>query len=231
MNAVDIFLDKYKELEALAVDVYGLRPDGSAISQLERKAEFKTIKSELSYCREVRNLLQHNPKIGNQFAVEPSSNMIDLLSETIEKVRNPKKAGEIAIPISEVYWKTIDDLVYPTMQDMKQNIYTHVPILRDGKVTGVFSDNTLFAYILQDGIIGIDGSTRFKDLGEHLNIRSHPSETFMFAKFHALLSQIEDMFEDAFRKDERIGMIFLTENGKEQEKLRGIITPWDVLAS
>lgn len=231
MSAVEIFLDKYKELESLAVNTYGLIQDGSAISQLERKAEFRSIKSELSYCREVRNLLQHNPKVQNEFAVEPSSKMIDLLSQTIEKVRNPQKAGEIAIPINEVYWKTVEDLVYPTMQDMKKNIYTHVPILNDGKVTGVFSDNTLFAYILEDGIIGIDGNTKFIDLGEHLSLQNHPSEIFMFAKFNTLVSQIEDMFEAAFQKNQRIGMIFLTENGNENERLRGIITPWDVLAN
>ncbi len=231
MNAVEIFLDKYKELEALAVNAYGLAPDGSAISQLERKSEFRSIKAELAYCREVRNLLQHNPKVGNEFAVEPSSNMIELLADTIEKVRNPQKISEIAIPINEVYWKTIEDLVYPTMQDMKKNIYTHVPILKDGKVTGVFSDNTLFAYILEDGIIGIDEGTKFTDLGEHISIKNHPSEIFMFAKFHARVSQIEDLFEEAFQRNERIGMIFLTENGNEHEKLRGIITPWDVLGS
>lgn len=230
MNSVETFLDKYKELEALAVNTYGLIPDGSAISQLERKVEFKSIKAELSYCREVRNLLQHNPKLKNEFAVEPSPKMIDLLSQTIEKVKNPLKSGEIAIPINEVYWKTIDDLVLPTMHDMKNNIYTHVPILQDGKILGVFSDNTLFAYILEDGIIGIDDKTKFSDLTGHLNLKNHPSEIFRFAKFSSLVSEIEDMFEESFRKNERIGMIFLTESGKENEKLRGIITPWDVIA-
>lgn len=231
MSAVETFLDKYKELESLAVNSYGLIPDGSAISQLQRKAEFKNIKAELSYCREVRNLLQHNPKVRNEFAVEPSSKMIDLLSETIEKVKNPLKSGEIAIPMSEVYWKTIDDLVFLTMQDMKQNIYTHVPILQDGRVVGVFSDNTLFAYILEDGIISIDDKTKFNDIGEHLNLKNHPSEIFKFAKFNSLVSEIEDIFEESFQKNERIGMVFLTENGNENEKLRGIITAWDVIAS
>jgi predicted transcriptional regulator len=197
---------------------------------LEKRPEFRTIKSELTYCREVRNFLQHNPKIDSGFAVEPSLKMVELLTRLIEKLKNPLKSGEIAIPMQDVYWKKMDDLVLPTMHDMKKNTYTHVPILEDGRVIGVFSDNTLFAYILEDGIIGIDATTKFHDIKKHLEIKDRPSEIFKFAKFNTMVSEIEDIFEIAFRKNERIGMIFLTEKGSENEKLRGIITPWDLIA-
>ena len=41
----------------------------------------------------------------------------------------------------------------------------------------------------------------------------------------------EWLFEKALKKMERIGMIFLTENGKSTERLLGIMTPWDILAN
>ena len=63
MNNTDLFLDLYKQLEQTAVSVYGLPADGTAVSKLERFNEYKSIRAELKYCREVRALLTHNPKI------------------------------------------------------------------------------------------------------------------------------------------------------------------------
>ncbi len=84
---VDTFLNEYKRLERIAVDRYGFPDDGTAVSKLEKQSEFRKYKAELSYCREVRNLLQHNPKLADSFAVEPSDEMIRLLMQTIEKYK------------------------------------------------------------------------------------------------------------------------------------------------
>ena len=60
MDNTELFLDKYKELENAAINEFKLPPDGSAVAKLEKRSEFKDIRFELNYCREVRNLLQHN---------------------------------------------------------------------------------------------------------------------------------------------------------------------------
>ncbi|WP_411328773.1 hypothetical protein [Anaerofustis stercorihominis] len=41
--------------------------------------------------------------------------------------------------------------------------------------------------------------------------------------------EIEDMLYNAYKRNERIGAIFITENGKENERLIGLITPYDVI--
>ncbi|MDF2543326.1 MAG: hypothetical protein K0S47_3044 [Herbinix sp.] len=231
MKKAELFLDQYKTLEKLVTSTYKLASDGTAISQLERRPEFRKMKAELSYCREVRNLLQHNPKVGEDYAVEPSDSMIKLLSDIIEKIKNPMRGRDIAIPFQKVYWKSLEDLVLPTMKDMKNNVYTHVPMLQDGKVIGVFSDNSLFSYILEEEIVSIDNATKFLDIKKYLPLDRHPSEIFRFAKYDDLLSDIETLFEVTFDHKERIGMVFLTENGKETERIQGILTPWDIIGN
>ena len=75
MNNTELFLDLYKQLEQSAVLVYGFPSDGTAVSRLERVNQFKTMKSELKYCREVRALLVHNPRINGDFAVVPNKSL------------------------------------------------------------------------------------------------------------------------------------------------------------
>ena len=83
-----MFLNKYRELEAIVATEYNLSNSESAIGFLLRRPEYRSMKTELDYCREVRNLLTHNPKLNKRYAVEPSDEMIALLEQTMEKIKN-----------------------------------------------------------------------------------------------------------------------------------------------
>ena len=83
MDNTEIFLDKYKELENAAINEFKLPPDGSAVAKLEKRSEFKDIRFELNYCREVRNLLQHNQRRDDEFAVQPGKKMIWIASKIL----------------------------------------------------------------------------------------------------------------------------------------------------
>ena len=222
------FLDKYRQLEAIVSARYNLRDSESAVLFLERKPEYRAIKSELAYCREVRNLLSHNPKIQGRYAVEPSSEMIALLDRTIECVKNPQRAKHIWIPRSRISCRTMEDLVRPAMVEMNENIYTHIPILKDGVVVGVFSENTLLSCLLDGETVTIGNDIRFSDIQEYLPIDQHRAESFRFISQEMPVSEIEDLFAEATKRPERIGLLFVTKNGLKTEKLLGIISPWDV---
>lgn len=222
------FLDKYRKLEAIVSAQYNLSDSESAVSFLERRSEYRAIKSELAYCREVRNLLTHNPKVRNRYAVEPSGEMITLLEQTVERVKNPQKAKHICVPREKVYCRTMEDYVHPAMVEMNEQIYTHIPIMKDGVVVGVFSENTLLSYLIDDEIVSIDNNVKFSDIEKYLPLDRHRAESFRFIGQETLVSEIEDIFADAVKKSDRIGLIFVTNSGRKTEKLLGIISAWDV---
>ena len=222
------FLDEYKRLEEVAIKQYHFPADGTAIAKLEQEPAFRNIKAELSYCREVRNLLQHKPKIQGSYAVEPSDDMIKMLSETVQKVNNPPRARNVAIPLHMILSKGMEDLVLPTMREMMEKMYTHVPIMKNGSVIGVFSENTIFSYLATEGIVEIEENMKFSELEEYLPIEKHISESFRFIKQDMLLANVKEIFEEAHKKQDRIGLIFTTQTGRKTEKLLGIITAWDV---
>jgi len=226
----ELFLDKYKQLEAVIKAKAKLRDTDSAIKYILAKPEYREAKEGLDYCRQVRNLLTHNPKVDGRYAVQPNEAMIALLGEIIEKVRNPLRAKHIYIPRSNVLCRTMKDKVYPTMAEMKQRGYTHIPILQNGVVTGVFSENTVFNYLIENTVVRIDEKVTFGDIAKYLPIDAHGEETFRFVSKEALLDEIEEVFAEGRKKKERIGLVFVTHSGKPTEKLLGIISAWDVAA-
>lgn len=228
MNNTDLFLDLYKQLEQFAVKKYNYPEDGKAVYKLSARPEFAALRSELDYCREVRGILQHKPKVGKSYAVEPSDDMIGLLRATLDKVMNPPRAKDIEIPISSILYKSMDDLVLPTMLEMQKNVFTHVPILQDGVVIGVFSENTLFSYLADDRIVEIADDMKFSDLADYLPTDKHRAESFRFVRQSKLVAEINAMFEDALSKQDRIGLVFTTKTGNPKEPLLGIITAWDI---
>lgn len=228
MNKTETYIELYKELEELAVSRYGYPPDGRAVYQLQRRPEFKKLREELDYCREVRNLLQHRKRLGDSFPVEPSGAMLDFLRRVIALVESPPRAKDIQVPFPEVLWKTMEDRVRPTMLEMERRGFSHIPILRDGAVEGVFSANTVFTCLLDGELAGIGEDMRFAELREFLPPEKHRSESFRFIREDKLVDEMSEMIEKAQARHDRIGLFFTTVNGRSDEPIRGILTAWDV---
>ena len=106
----------------------------------------------------------------------------------------------------------------------------HVPVLdEDGRVTGVFTANA-FLYMMADrkGEL-IEKDYSFKDAEKYVAFDSHDSEVYRFVSRNLYVDELRDIFEKTYSGGKRLAMVFVTENGKEGEKLLGTISPWDVL--
>ena len=231
MNAIrsktEEFLDLYRQLESQIKESFP-EAGSSPIPWLCRRREFRHLSSELDYCREVRNLLSHREKINGSYAVEPSDAMVDTLRSTIDRITNPARAHHIMISRKQTIAKTMNDLVKPTMATMLERKFSHVPILKDERVIGVFGEAVLLRCLVEAETLSIDAAMRFRDLERYLPLENHVSEVFRFVSRNAYATDIADMFDEADRSEDRIGMVFVTENGKPTERLLGIITAWDI---
>ena len=228
MNRTETFIELYKALEELAVSRYGYPADGRAVYQLERRPEFRKVREELDYCREVRNLLQHRKRLGDAYPVEPSGAMLDLLRSVIAQVEAPPRAKDIQVPLQDVLCRSMEDPVRPAMLEMERRGFSHVPILRGGAVEGVFSATTVFTCLLDGSITGIGEDLCFSHLRDWLPPEKHRSESFRFIREDKLVEEISVMIEKAQARHDRIGLLFTTANGRSDEPIRGILTAWDV---
>lgn len=93
---------------------------------------------------------------------------------------------------------------------------------------GVFSERTLFDYILKQESKTIDEKLVISDLGETIDIHNHVSEAFIFVKKEVTVIEIEDIFRKGFKGDKRIAVVFITEDGTETGELLGLVSAWEV---
>lgn len=231
MTNAELFIEKYKLLEKTIKNMLSLENYESALIKLQGLPQFRHLKDDLNYLREIRNLLQHSPTLKGEYPIEPNYKLIHKIDEIISYIDKPPLAYDKCIKINNVCCAKWGDLIFPFMQKMQEQTYTHIPILKDGIVEGVFSENTLFGALIEDELVYEKNKTIFSDelIKKYSFIDSHVSESFQFVPKNIYLEDVKEMFNKSFGKRERLSMIFITEKGSPKEKLLGILTPWDII--
>ena len=230
-SATQEYLDLYNKLESAIRDAYDVPAEVGPVAWLAREGRgFRGIRKELDYCREVRNLLQHRERANGDYAVVPSEGMTRLLRETLAKVANIPRAMDLCVRAESVCSAGIEDPIRPAMREMASKGFTHVPILEDGRVVGAFSENTLLTYVNTDELVEIAEDDTFSKIGDLLPLDNHESEVFGFVGRNEVATSIAELFQNALRRQERLGMLFVTANGKQSERMLGVLTSWDMAA-
>lgn len=228
------FIDLYKQLEvAIETSYEGCPQDiGRAVSWLlsdksAPKLEYGLAK-RLKMCKNVRDALSHIPQKNGEYPVVPSEAMLQVLRDVLEQVERPPRARDYCVLTQDVFSVSMQDKIRPAMKRMVERSFTYVPVLEDDRVAGVFSENTLLSYVSSDTVVGIDTDDTFSALEALLPLGKHDSEMFGFVAMDDPISTVVDLFLKAMERGERLGMLFVTANGREGEKLLGILTAWDM---
>ena len=230
MTNADEYIQKFKELESVVKETFGLNDWDSVTNFLSKHDEYRPFREEIKYCQEVRNLLQHKQKIGGEYPVEPTREMINFLERTIDSLKNRKKCGEIMVPLSRLFYRKTSESVKGTLGKMTKIPTGHVPIVdENGRVCGVFTAVS-FLHIIADKKgepLGQDYS--FADAKEYVSFKHHSSEVYSFVEKNLYVDELKEIFEKTYSGGKRLAMVFVTTNGKPDGKLLGTISPWDVL--
>lgn len=226
MDNYERFIEKYKELEYVVSIKYNIPKNGSEISFLERRPEFNKYRKELEYCREVRNFLQHECKIDKEFAVIPSEEMINLIDKIIDLVNNPITCYKICKKVDQIYYKGLNDYVMSSMLAMNHKKYTHIPIIENKKIVGVFSKTSIFNYLMDEDIKNLNSSLKFIDIDKYISLES---ETYIFCDSKMNVKEMEENVVNEFRKGNKVSMIFITSNGLQNGDFIGLLTPFDIM--
>ena len=231
MTQAELYIEKYKTLEKVVRDTYGLNYSDSISYFLSRQDGFGKYKEDIRYCQEVRNWLQHNKKVNGQFAITPNDAMLQFIDALIVKVQNRPRCIDAAVRIGSVYTETLNGRVKTTIAQMREHRFSHIPIVRGGAVIGVFDENAVFNYLAEENRVSIDGELTFGEIEKYIRLDNREMEIFEFAPCHMYLDELEERFEQAFRQGKRIGMAFLTADGQRTSPLKGIVTAWDIIAA
>ena len=227
MTIEALFAEKWKELETstrLSFPTW----DGHEVEKFLKKMRVEGVDFTLLMAlRMVRNALAHNSMPNGKPIVELNAIIIPFLDDVISRIKKLPTVTNILIPRSAVFSASLDDTISSVVGTMLANVYSHVPVLdSNGMVLGVFSESTMLE--MNKAGIHNDGRTTLSIVSKFLPCDKHTAEVFRFVPKNDPVAHIRHLCAEALSKHERIGMIFVTENGKSDEPLLGILTVWDV---
>lgn len=230
-NSIDTFIAMFNKLEKWAKKEAGLHEDDSlkkAFSILRDKKKNAVVKryyDELELLRKIRNLLVHEKTDPENHVIYPSEEIVASLHEIYQKLAAPKKVGNVFN--RSVVTFTTEDSLASVLKVIEKQSYTNFPIyLPDGKFVGVLTDNGVARWLaenVEDGDLLVSTvETKVKDVIDREEIKNN----YIFINKNTSVYDAKDMFQS---HKVRLAAILITENGKEHEKLLGIITAYDIL--
>lgn len=229
-SRAEAFLKMYRVLEGMLEKRYaGKRQGSSVVMEYLRDDDSEPYRHELNVCREIRNLLSHNADEEGEPLVEPSEAVLTSLQNILEHVSAPKLAVEYGTPREKILWAHANDAAIEVMHRMTKYGFSHVPVMESGRITGVFSVGSLFAYLERKGMDGVSNSTRIGQLKDALNVNRQGAERYLFLPENATIYQVRAAFEERGERNHRLSAVFITKNGEQDGSLIAMLTPWDVL--
>lgn len=228
-GSISIFRELCNKFEDLVRIKYKVKDEEGAFYILSNQKEYKKFEKDINLIRKIRNLLSHGEcKVEGKTAIEINENIIEKLKEIISLLENPPLVTSRYI--TEMFVVDLEEKLEKLIKVMNEKKISHVPVLdKDKKLVGVFSENTIFSKLSEDEIIEIGKEYKVKDYEKYIKLENHSSEYFDFIKRNEELASAQNLFNKSIKKDKKLVMLFVTENGKKNEKILGILTPWDLL--
>ncbi len=221
------FFDLFKRIEGKLGDS---RMDHFMVKYNEatnKDTRLKHYKNQMKTLVKLRNIEAHHYKTNHFYDV--SQNSIEILKKILDCIEKPRRAYDISIKSSDMMICDIDDRLIDIVTFMGEKSYSYIPILKDKRFYGVFSSDVLFNYFFQTTESILDDTVTLESLKDYLPIEAHFSEKFKFVKRGTLLADVEKMLFKSYEKPKRLEAVFITENGKNDEELLGMVTAWDIL--
>jgi len=188
------------------------------------------LKDERIKCKEIditenhlKNILSlRNVKVHTPSFVEIKENAVMILQLIINNFC--RKASDIATPGEKIYKATPSFYIKDIIEMMAKNLYTHVPIIQGSKFIGIFSENTLLRLTVDNKNID---KLKIKDIQSYLKA-TEGTDAYEFLAADADFYKVHKLFQKYIDKNKRLGVIFLTNDGKKSGKIKGLITAWDL---
>lgn len=231
MNTITIetFMDACRDFEAAAKLKYHLEDSTSAYMYIAGLSTFASYRDEIHVIRTLRNMLAHNNmEIDGIEIIHFSPLLLSTLKKITNHIANPILVKECMV--KNIFTASFNDKISYLLKKMSEKGISHIPVLDEGyKLLGVFSRNTIFSKMSLEGMNEISNEDTLEEYAKYLPIEMHENEAFGFIGCDEDIEKAKSLFKRTKANKKRIVMLFVTKSGLRDERVLGILTPWDVL--
>ena len=203
-----LFLNLYRQLEEIREN------KGDVYSFYKNKYY-----EQLNSYREIRNYLTHEQYKGTYPIAVSNKVCLDF-----ESIINRMKENVYSRCNKNIEFLSLNDSIATAIASFINKGYTYLPLLDSKRrVLGIISSRSLLK------LTSIDNLNKKEPLSNYLGFFSFEVDTkrFLFLSRSTPLSVAEKEFA-SIKNKKRLGMIFINENGKEDESLLGILSIYDI---
>lgn len=224
-NKAAQFLERYREIEEWALNTLNV----VEMKDLEQMSQYKSVRSSLAFCRLLRNLLSHYDwsKAGND--------MIIVTDQAVRQVNNlyyslnPVTLMRVAIRSGQIFAPSPEDSVLAAVKVMQRNDYSYIPIVENHRIVGVFSTKTLMRLVAEKNGTGISETLKFKEIADFVQLKDESVAHYGFINPNMTVEDVSLKFQRSKTRKVRLDMLFITDNGRSDGLLQGMVTPGDLL--
>ncbi len=231
-DITELFLLKFKQLEEKIIGLSNLKSNYIGFSRALEECKYSKkipilennqIYNILKTASDIRNILSHQAN-----ACVPSTSFYNKFKIIADEIINPLEVYDICTKKDKIVYANFSTPILDIVEKMVDNHLSHVPIIEKGKVSAVFSQNSFFQYVYVNKSIKVDSTYLIKDYlkqGEYIHI----NESFIFVSRNTKVSSLLKYMKKKSPTDKKTSVIFITEHGKKDEELLGLITQLDLL--
>lgn len=188
---------------------------------------------ELREMAQLRNAILHGygkaPGVNPKVIAIPLKTTVDRFEEICRVIMNPPKVyPAISVPLHTMAATTLDQSLQSVVNRVIAGNFSYIPVLENGRLIGVFSQETLFNMLADQDEYILEKELPLRDFETYIKSEKHVNESFGFIPKSLSISEAEAEFA-AGRPNQRLEVLFITENGNSAEKLLGMTTLWDLM--
>ena len=145
----------------------------------------------------------------------------------LNQLINPPTAFSMCTKAKDMFFAYLDMRLIDCVKKMHDYNYSYMPVRSKDKTVGVLSGDSVFTYMRKNATTTIHKNFLISDLGD--SIKNHIDERYSFVEKNMPLHEIVDMYTNDIQDGKRLGAVFVTKTGNENEKILGMISAWDLI--
>lgn len=231
MTRAEEYRIEFNKLETMLKKRANARSEESILSVVSSLVNIRKDRVVRRFERDIRQFIELRNAIIHQSTdraiAEPYEETVTALRQLVVDVEQPKTAWDIAT--TKLIKVGLDDNLSEVVRQMAQMHITSLPIVEDKRVIGFVSESTVVKIVdkaFEHGGALID-EAKIKDVA-YDKPYGDDSDVYAYVTRKVTVYEIEDMFNNAIKKGQRLLAVLVSDKGDASATPLGIITAWDL---
>jgi len=182
---------------------------------------------DLKEFNELRNAIVHNSIDVNHAIAEPHDDVVEKIEYIEREIKQPKRV----IPLFQKKVLTFQssDSLMEMLKAIKRYAYSKFPIYEEQTFIGLLTKKGIVNWMARH-VEELDSISFSRIIIKDVLCHENKNDNYQFIDRLMTIYDVKETFKNPLeKKSPRIDALLITEHGKKDESLLGMITPWDLI--